>query len=108
MGCNTSVIVINDALEDIENDPLFGKKLVAAIRERNRNPKGRPIDVSASNHCNAASVIETHHADQTSVVLIGGNTAKVVGTAFGYRFQDPATELKILNDVLAPLGFILT
>ncbi len=87
MGYNTSVIVLNDALEDIESDPNFGKKLAAAIRERNLNPNGRPIDVSAWGHCNAASVIETHHADQTSVVLIGGNTAKVLGTAFGYRYE---------------------
>jgi len=107
MGCNTSVIVLNDALDDIERDPDFGKKLVAAIRERYRNPKGCPIDVAASSHVNAASVIETHHADHTSVVLIGGNTAKVLGIGFDYRFQDQAVELKILKDALTPLGYDL-
>lgn len=97
MGYNTSVIVINDALTDIENDPFFGKKLVAAIRARSLNLDGQPIDVPASNHCNAASVVETHHADLTSVVMFGGNTAKVLGTAYGYRFQDPVEALRILQ-----------
>lgn len=32
MGYNTTVVVYNDALDQIANDPEFGKKLVAAIR----------------------------------------------------------------------------
>lgn len=76
MGWNTTVVVLNDALDQIEKDPLFGKKLAQAIRDLH-DPKGWR-DVSAGNHCNAAEVIETHHADYNVLVSIGGNTGKII------------------------------
>jgi hypothetical protein len=78
MGYNTTVVVLNDALAEIEQDPDFGKKLARAIRLASRGLQ----DVSAhGKHCmfaNAAQVIETHHADYDVLVKIGGNTGSVV------------------------------
>lgn len=76
MGFNTTVVVLNDALSDIEQDPDFGKKLAAAIRSVSCYNK--PIDVSAMGHCNAASVIESHHADNSVYVKVGGNYGEIV------------------------------
>lgn len=70
MGYNTTVIILNDALDQIKKDPLFAEKLYDACLTVNR---GRQVDVSAGNHCNAATVIETHHADVAQPVIIGGN-----------------------------------
>lgn len=74
MGYNTTVVVMNDALGMIEGDPNFGKNLARAIAEVGR---GKPVDVPASNgrgvHCNAATVIESHHADYDVYVRVGQN-----------------------------------
>lgn len=80
MGYNTTVVVLNDALGFIENDPEFGKRLARAIMEVQR---GKPIDVSAHSkgggvHCNAAAVIESHHADHDVCVIVGQNYGRVV------------------------------
>lgn len=87
MGYNTTVVVLNDALSSIENDPEFGKKLVAAIRKCSYyvSPE-RPIDVSAGSHVNAAHVVETHHADATSIVCVGGNLGKLIGLIHEWHF----------------------
>jgi uncharacterized hydantoinase/oxoprolinase family protein len=74
MGYNTTVIVLNDALDNIANDPNFGKKLVAAIK----NACYGTTNVSAGGFVNAATVIESHHADEHVLVDIGGNMGKVV------------------------------
>lgn len=82
MGLNTTVVVLNDALGDIAEDPEFGKRLADAIASARR---GKPVNVAAhGSHgisCNAACVIETHHADYDVLVKVGGNTGSVVGFA---------------------------
>jgi hypothetical protein len=78
MGYNTTVVILNDALDGIAKDPEFGKKLVAAILSVGCYKK--PIDVSAMGYCNAATVIESHHADQDVYVKVGGNYGEVVSS----------------------------
>jgi len=78
MGYNTTVIVLNDALGLIEDDPDFGKKLSRAIQKQSLGTKR--VDVSALNYANAASVIEQHHANHTVIVAIGGNYGSVITT----------------------------
>jgi hypothetical protein len=79
MGFNTTVVVMNDALDMIRNDPQFGARLADAVL---RVTRGKPVDVAAhgerSVHCNAATVIETHHADYMVLVRVGGNFGEVV------------------------------
>jgi len=80
MGYNTTVVVLNDALDVIASDPGFGKRLAQAIMAVSR--RSTPVDVAAhgdkSIHCNAATVIESHHADYDVLVKVGGNRGKVV------------------------------
>lgn len=104
MGFNTTVIVLNDALDDIERDPEFGKKLSRAIQHMSISD--RPVDVTASNHCNAASVIETHHADGTVIVAIGQNTGDVVGRCYYIPYDETRKE-KIVRQLADQLGFTL-
>lgn len=75
MGWNTTVIIMNDCLHDIENDPEFGKNLSAAIARV--ASMGGPVDVRAGCSVNAAIVAETHHADFEVAVVVGGNQAIV-------------------------------
>lgn len=77
MGYNTTVMICNDSLHAIESDPEFGKSLGNAIQEAGCYNK--PVDVSAGIYCNAARVIECHHADATALVAVGGNHGTSLG-----------------------------
>lgn len=105
MGFNTTVVVINDALDQIGADPQFGAKLAAAIREhagsRNR------VDVSAGNHCNAAHVVETHHADRTALVSVGGNLGVPQLEYRGWRHHESEQQIALLTAWAEKLGFSL-
>lgn len=77
MGYNTTVVVLNDALGEIESDPEFGRKLADAIK---RVRPGMPETVRAGHHGNAAMVVETHHASHDVTVIVGGNRGYVTTT----------------------------
>ena len=92
MGYNTAVVVMNDALGAIKNDPKFGESLYNAILEVQR---GEQVDVPAYTyhdgevrgvHCNAATVISSQHADVPQVVVVKGNTGYVA------KYREPLPE----------------
>jgi len=110
MGYNTTVIVLNDAIDIIRDDPKFGEKLYYAILELAR---GKQVDIPAHSyrdgkitgvHCNAATAVETHHADGTAVVAVGGNCASVFYT--GYH-GDESGKLKTLQQLAESMGYRL-
>ena len=104
MGYNTSMIVRNDSLHDIENDPNFGKSVADAIKQLSpsRHPNG--VDVAGRG---SATVIETHHADYTTVIAFGGNYASVVHDMCGYSHHKPEFKLRLLQELAADLGYRL-
>ena len=112
MGYQTSVMVLNDDLLEIKDDPNFGRNLCDAIV---RLRHGIPNDVSAQSadgrriHCSAATVIETHHADQTSAVIFGGNIGQSLGTIGGWNYDvsKPEDRVKILKKLADAEGYTL-
>ena len=114
MGYNTTVIVLNDAVDQIAKDPQFGKKLADAISSirtdqyltEQAGKKYYGTDVSAGNHCNAATVIETHHADITKVILVGGNMGEDIGAAW-LRKADEPKELQLARALAEEHGYHL-
>jgi hypothetical protein len=74
MGFNTTIVVLNDRLSEIERDPEFGKKLATAIRYFGRRDPGRIPYITGQ-----TQVIEVAHADNLQVIAVGGNTGRVVG-----------------------------
>ena len=110
MGFNTTVIVLNDAIDMIKDDPDFGRNLYYAILELGR---GKQVDIPARSayggvHCNAATAVETHHADGTAIVAVGGNCATKLGECYytGYHGED-AGKLKILQQLADSMGYRL-
>jgi hypothetical protein len=101
MGFNSTLLVLNDALHLIRDDPEFGKKVYEAVLHL-QTTRGRPVDISSGNHCNAATAIESHHADGYRMLLVGGNTAYVLGHA-GHWSKDPnkVEDLKTLMNNIA-------
>lgn len=111
MGFNTSMIILNDCLGDIEKDPDFGKKVSQAVSSVDTQrylseEAGRPfhgVDVSAGCSVNAATVIETHHADGTSIIAFGGNMGLNMGLFYPYGAEDE--EIRILRALAMKYGF---
>lgn len=98
MGWNTTVVVLNDALNDIENDPKFGENLASAIlRASSRRER---VDVPAGSYANAAHVVESHHADQTAIVAVGGNLGRVLAQLYGWKFDNDEVVFKKLAETL--------
>jgi hypothetical protein len=81
MGWNTTVVILNDALHNIENDPDFGKKLADAVK-RAINRRECPIRISARGFSPAAVVLETHDGGSAVTVEVYGNTGHVVKTEY--------------------------
>jgi len=105
MGYNTTVMIVNDALNEIENDKEFGKNLVSAIM-RTTITSGS-IAVPVGNYCNAVTVVEQHHADNTVLVSVGGNYGCVFGECYGYSHHTPKDKENILRKVAKDMGFDL-
>lgn len=103
MGFNTTVVVLNDALGDIENDVNFGKKLSTAIRLQSVTK--RDEDVSAGPSCNAATVIEQHHADISVLVAVGGNCGTYLCSIYEYRHNEIVTQERLLQSLADKLGY---
>jgi hypothetical protein len=106
MGYNTTVVVLNDALHEIRSDKEFGAKLYDAALTVNR---GKPVDVSAGCRCNAATVIESHHADGMHAVLIGGNYGEDLGWVGGYSLDTDNEDHRVtlLRSLADRLGFTI-
>lgn len=113
MGYNTTVLVLNDALGLIEKDPNFGKNLAAAITHLTVSG-GEQVDISAAErdsdgnvrsvHVNAATAIESHHADGTSVVAVGENCARILKRVL-YPYGEDEYKVCVLKALADDMGY---
>jgi len=101
MGYNSTVVILNDVLSDLRNNPRFGEKLADAIAEQHMT--GKPFDVQ-----NGVIVVEQHHADETAVVAVGGNCGTKLGMVGGYTHHTPEDKLRIVKSLANDLGFNLS
>ncbi len=106
MGYNATVVVMVDALHDIRRDTSFSERLAQAIT--NVSAFHKPLDVSAMNHINAATVIETHHADRLVPVLVGGNTGLKIDMYLPISWNNGNPEEALLRSLAEKLGYRLS
>lgn len=82
MGHQAVVIIHLDALDSIENDPEFGKKLAKAIKDKaNFKPfDNMPTRFNASSEKRsetAGAVVVVHDSNHSVTVESGQNTGKI-------------------------------
>ena len=107
MGYNTTIVVMNDALDAIAEDKNFGAKLRSAVLEASGFGK-KHVVVSAMGHANAATVIETHHADEHVISVVGANCGQVLGRGWGYAdWRKADVQEKLLHEMADAFGFRL-
>lgn len=68
MGYNTALLILNDGLGDLRDNPKeFTEGVIQAIHE------GKDKDVAVGHHCNVVRVMATAHADQPRLYYSHGN-----------------------------------
>lgn len=107
MGFNTTVVILNDGLGAIREDAKFGEKLADAIANWGVN-RDRLANTLHSGNGNVGEVVETHHADGTAVIAVGGNCGTLIGFAGGYTHHKPEDKLRIVQALAFDLGYTLT
>lgn len=96
MGFNSAIMICNDAMHEIEKDPVgWWKKANSALNNISRTNDGV---FGFGSHSNYFQAICNHHADQVSIVAIGGNRAQILG--HGNWNDTPEVLLKKLADEL--------
>lgn len=103
MGYNTTVLFLNDAANELERDPLAGRKIYEGIMTSQR---GKQVDICLGNHVNAATVLAQHHADETQILAVGGNCGSLLYRGWGAH-HTPEHQVRLLKDMADSLGFNL-
>ena len=94
MGYNSTILVLNDRLHEIEGDPEFGKKVANAIRSHHVRNDRQPYITGQT------TVIDVQHADTMQVIAVGGNTGRVIGYS-GWTAKDDEIIKGLNQDRLA-------
>jgi hypothetical protein len=106
MGWNTSMIILNDAVDAIGKDKEFGQKVHdAVLRCGSRN---KQINIPSGPNINAATIIESHHADSSVLLAVGGNCASVLTSVFDFRHNTEETQVKLLRELADKLGYTIS
>lgn len=104
MGWNSTIVVMNDALDGISKDSELGRKIDKAISSCSFD---KQVDISCGPYVRAMTVIETHHADNLVPVLLGGNTGHKINDIWLSRSVDDS-ELDLLKKLAHKLGYRLS
>jgi hypothetical protein len=104
LGWNATLLILTDALHQIKEDKEFGKKVHDAVLHFGL--KNEPVDINCNGHCNAATVIDHHHADTSSLIAIGGNYGTVIlQYCGGYSHHTDQAKLNILEEFARQMGY---
>ncbi len=102
MGFNSTVLVLNDRLGEIERNPEeFVKEMLYAIqrssmREQEEFNPGQ------------TTVMSCAHADTVTILAVGGNCATVLGRVYnGGVHHTEEAQVKILRELASKYGFSL-
>jgi hypothetical protein len=100
MGFNTSFVLYNDHLDMISKDSEFGKRLAEAIHNLHRAEYVSVYTMSANRNsiATAGAVITSHHADEYSVVVVGGNSGIELGRVSFPMWDNPVGIIKDLAE----------
>lgn len=93
MGYNTALMLLNDRLDSLENNPNAGKLIGEAVSRAYM--ERRAINISQI----GVTVMPSHHADETQVLKVKGNLIESI-SVMHLRDDDKAALLKGLAEQL--------
>ena len=101
MGFNSTVLILNDRLHEIENDQDFGKKVADGIREFGYANKYNKTYITGQ-----TEILSCQHASENAIIAVGGNCGTQLGTVFGTHHKEE-DKLDIVKQLAEELGFKL-
>lgn len=106
MGYNTTVLILNDAMSVIEEDPAgWWRKVREASVEA---MKGKPVTFGHKGYANHFTVITDYHADETALIAVGGNYATVLHRTYtGRGHHEQEQQLALLKAAALERGYTL-
>lgn len=102
MGWNSTVVILHDCLHEIAKDPTFGQKLDHAIAQMQS-----PSYYALPGYGSGFQVIESHHADSTALVAVGGNSGTNLLTSYGRNHATDEGQVQLLRELAAKHGYDL-
>lgn len=107
MGFQTTITILNDALCEIDSDPIgWWEKTRTEIMNHRGNQK--PNSYGFKSYSNAFSIASFHHASVTSVIAVGGNHASILGQFHNQGHHTEEYKLELLKKMANELGYSLT
>lgn len=103
MGFNSTVLVLNDRLGEIEREPeKFVREMLSGIQR-----SGYP-DEQVDFYPGQSTVMSCAHADQVTILAVGGNCATVMGRFHngGHHHSDD-DQVTLLRQLADKYGFSL-
>jgi len=108
VGYNSCLMIRNDSLDQLANDPDFGRKVAEAVKSLGHARQGL-VEIPSGCCANAAAVIASHHADQTAIIAVGENYGVVLAHAFHVgSYSEPEGQMKMLKALADKLGCTVT
>lgn len=107
MGWNTTLVICNDAIGHIKQDTSFTERLAVSMNKAATMRPGEPLDVRAGGFVNAASIVASHHADETSLLTVGGNQGICHLVQHGWKHNDEVFQRALLARWAERLGMKL-
>lgn len=107
MGWNTLVLFLNDAIRGLKDkDNNFSDDLYYAILRKCTTKE--PVELSLHGYANGATVVYSDHADSLSLIMVGTNTAEVLGNVM-WRRDEPTDSraIRLLKEVADKYGYQL-
>jgi hypothetical protein len=109
MGFNSTVVICNDAFSAIDDDPAgWWARTKTAISHAHMGHK--PVEYGFGHHANGFWAVSNHHADQVSLIAVGGNYPTVLFQEhWGNRgHHSDEDKLELLRRAAGQLGYTLT
>ena len=80
MGYNSTIMICNDVISEIEDDPggWWKKAWAALMKCMSRGP----VEFGHGCSVNGYTAVAQHHADTVSLIAVGGNYATVIWQGF--------------------------
>lgn len=108
MGFNSTILILNDRLSEIERDPEdFVKEMVAGISGFGIGFSGH-ADGQREFYPGQSTVMSVAHADSVTILAVGGNHATVLGRVHnGGHHHTKEDQESLLRQLANQYGFRL-
>ena len=106
MGYMSTVVILHDAMSEIDKDPVGWWKITKeSILTFNRYVGS--VSYGFGNHGNGFQIAHVDHADMTHVLAVGQNSATDLGTAYAKEHYDEKGQVELLKTIAALYGYNL-